>query len=27
VIGQAADAGIQAFGIGRVGVGPAVSLR
>lgn len=27
VIGQAADAGIQAFGIGRVGVGPGLSLR
>jgi phosphoribosylformylglycinamidine cyclo-ligase len=27
VIGQAADAGIQAFGIGRVGVGPELSLR
>jgi phosphoribosylformylglycinamidine cyclo-ligase len=27
VIGQAADAGIQAFGIGRLGVGPGLSLR
>jgi phosphoribosylformylglycinamidine cyclo-ligase len=27
VIGQAADAGIQAFGIGRVRVGPGLSLR
>ena len=27
VIGQAADAGIQAFGIGRVDVGPGLSLR